>query len=129
MRGGRLPDPGLAALCATCREPREAHGGPKHYGACPGRSGLHADRFRLQEVDKPAEITVRQITHVMPVSRELLEDRLPPWDEIERQMEANAAAFAALPAEEQARILAEREAKYEAERCTVCGCHPDEHGG
>lgn len=44
-------------------------------------------------------------------------------------VEANAAAFAALPPEEQARIKAEREAAYEAERCAVCGCHPDEHGG
>jgi hypothetical protein len=52
-RGGRLPDPGLAAVCDRCGEPREAHGGPKHYGACPGRSGLRAARFRLEATDKP----------------------------------------------------------------------------
>ena len=110
MRGGRLPDPGLAALCATCREPREAHGGPKHYGACPGRSGLHADRFRIAEEDRPEpEITVRKLVGWRPITQEVLDAALPP--------------------EEQARITAERKAKYEAERCTVCGCHPDEHGG
>lgn len=53
MNGGRLPDPGLAALCARCTEPREAHGGPEHYGACPDQSGLRAARFRLMEADKP----------------------------------------------------------------------------
>lgn len=65
------------------------------------------------------------------MSQELYDEVLsmPSWDEMQRQIEANAAAFAALPPEEQARIKAEREAAYEAERCTVCGCHPDEHGG
>lgn len=53
MSGGRLPDPGLGAVCARCGDPRQAHGGPKHYGACPDQSGLRAARFRLQEVDKP----------------------------------------------------------------------------
>lgn len=53
MRGGRLPDPGLAAVCAHCGEPREAHGGPKRLGACPGQSGLYAKRFSLREEDKP----------------------------------------------------------------------------
>lgn len=77
-------------------------------------------------MDQP-EITVRRMVHVMPVPAELLEDALPPWDEMQRQMEANARAFAALPLEEQARIKAEREAAYEAERCKACGCHPDEH--
>lgn len=53
MPPGRLPDPGLGAICARCNEPREAHGGPKHYGACPDQSGLRAARFRLQEADRP----------------------------------------------------------------------------
>lgn len=80
-----------------------------------------------KEID--VQLNVRQVVHYMPVSREeVLDDRLPPWDEMQRQMEANARAFAALPPEEQARIKAEREAAYEAERCTACGCHPDEHG-
>lgn len=70
---------------------------------------------------------VRVLTAHMPVSQEMLDDRLPPWDEMERQMAENARKFAALPPEEQARIKAERKAAYEADRCTACGCHPDEH--
>lgn len=75
--GGRLPDPGLGAICARCTEPREAHGGPKHYGACPDQSGLRAARFRLQEVDKPPPpdpprerlpLTVRRAVYWTPVS-------------------------------------------------------------
>ena len=73
------------------------------------------------------EITVRQMQVYMPISQEMLEDALPPWDEIERHMEEKARAFAALPREEQERIKAERKAAYEAERCEACGCHPDEH--
>lgn len=80
-----------------------------------------------EEID--VQLNVRVASGWMTVARELLDDRLPPWDEMQRQMEANARAFAALPPEEQARITAEREAAYEAERCTACGCHPDEHGG
>lgn len=57
MRGGRLPDPGLAAVCDRCDEPREAHGGPKHLGACPDQHGLHAARFRLREDDKARDVT------------------------------------------------------------------------
>ena len=77
MNGGRLPDPGLAAICARCNEPREAHGGPKHYGACPDQSGLRAARFRLQEADRPPApdpsperlpLTVRRLVYWAPVS-------------------------------------------------------------
>lgn len=50
--GGRWPDPGLAAICNRCGEPREAHGGPKHMGACPGQSGLQGRRFTLRDEDK-----------------------------------------------------------------------------
>lgn len=78
-----------------------------------------------EEID--VQLNVRVASGWMTVSQELLDDRLPPWDEMQRQMEANARAFAALPPEERARIKAEREAAYEAERCTECGCHPDEH--
>lgn len=49
---GRLEDPGLAAVCARCGEPREAHGGAKHLGACPGQHGLYAKRFQLQQRDR-----------------------------------------------------------------------------
>ncbi|HEV8653183.1 MAG TPA: hypothetical protein VG276_28255 [Actinomycetes bacterium] len=42
---GRLPDPGMAVLCASCDQPRQAHGGRRHLGACPGHEGLHAQRF------------------------------------------------------------------------------------
>ena len=41
--------------------------------------------------------------------------------------EEKGRAFRALPANEQERILAERAAAYEAQRCPHCGCHPDEH--
>lgn len=53
VRGGRLPDPGEAAVCARCGEPRPAHGGPKHLGACPGEHGVRAPRFQLRDEDKP----------------------------------------------------------------------------
>lgn len=53
--------------------------------------------------------------------------------EILERGEQEQAAFEALPAEEQARILAEREAEREAARlartCEHCGCDPEEHGG
>lgn len=48
---GRLPDPGLAAVCVR-GEPREAHGGERHLGACPGERGLYARRFRLRGEDR-----------------------------------------------------------------------------
>jgi hypothetical protein len=48
---GRLPDPGLAAVC-ECGEPREAHGGYRRLGACPGEAGLYARRFRLRDEDR-----------------------------------------------------------------------------
>lgn len=71
-------------------------------------------------------LNVHMVTAWMPVSREMVESALPPWDEMERQMADNARAFAALPPEEQARIRAEREAAYEAQRCPTCGTHPDD---
>lgn len=67
------------------------------------------------------------VSYAIPVSREVLEDALPPFDVIMQRIEENARAFAALPLEEQERITAERKAAYEAERCEACGCHPDEH--
>ena len=73
------------------------------------------------------EITVRQMRVYMPVTQEALDDALPPWDVMMERIEENARAFAALPPEEQERIKAEKAAAYEAERCTECGCHPDEH--
>jgi hypothetical protein len=127
-RGGRLPDPGLGALCGRCEEPREAHGGEKHYGACPDQAGLYARRFSIAAEDRPEPIEVRVMTTVMPISAEVLADALPPWDVMMRQMEENARAFAALPIEEQERITAEKKAAYEVERCEACSCHPDEHG-
>lgn len=87
------------------------------------------DPRHCRQATVPSELlTVRRTVHTILVPTELLEDQLPPWDEMQRQIEANAAAFAALPPEEQARVKAEREAAYEAGRCTACGCHPDEHG-
>lgn len=74
------------------------------------------------------EITVTMASAWMPVSQEMLDDVLPPWDELMRMAEESDRAFRALPPAEQARILAEREAAYEAERCEHCGCHPNEHG-
>lgn len=55
-QGGRHPDPGLGAICARCGEPREAHGGPKKLGICPGQSGLSGRRFSLRDEDKPQRI-------------------------------------------------------------------------
>jgi hypothetical protein len=72
-------------------------------------------------------VQVRKLVSYMGVSREEWGNRLPPFDEMMRRIEENARAFAALPPEEQARIEAEREAAYEAQRCMACGCHPDEH--
>lgn len=72
-------------------------------------------------------MAVTKYNAFVPVSAELLAD-VVPWDEMQRQMEENARAFRALPPEEQARILAEKKDAYEAQRCSACGCHPDEHG-
>jgi hypothetical protein len=55
-QGGRHPDPGLAAICNRCGEPREAHGGPRKLGACPDQRGLHARRFQLRSEDKPDDL-------------------------------------------------------------------------
>lgn len=52
-RGGRLPDPGMGAICGRCGEPRLAHGGPRHLGACPGESGIEAKRFSIASDDRP----------------------------------------------------------------------------
>jgi hypothetical protein len=79
-RGGRLPDPGLAAVCGRCGEPREAHGGPKLFGACPDQSGLRAKRFSIAPEDRPTnqdqgpELIVRQARIALPVSAEMLAD-------------------------------------------------------
>lgn len=58
--GGRLPDPGMGAICARCDEPREAHGGRRHLGACPGESGIDAKRFSIRIEDRvvAAELVV-----------------------------------------------------------------------
>lgn len=55
--GGRLPDPGLGAICARCGEPREAHGGQRQLGACPNQTGLYAKRFQIRDEDKPTKST------------------------------------------------------------------------
>lgn len=80
MNGGRLPDPGLAAVCGRCGEPREAHGGPKLLGACPDQSGVQAKRFSIAPEDRPTsqdqgpELIVRQARVALPVSAEMLAD-------------------------------------------------------
>jgi hypothetical protein len=53
--GGRLPDPGMGAICGRCGEPREAHGGRQHLGACPGEIGLRAQRFSIALNDRATE--------------------------------------------------------------------------
>jgi hypothetical protein len=58
--GGRLPDPGLAAICARCGEPREAHGGLSHLGACPDERGLRARRFQLRTEDKASSARLNE---------------------------------------------------------------------
>lgn len=48
VRGGRITDPGLDAICSHCNQPRRQHGGPTNYGACPGQRGLYAKRFSMK---------------------------------------------------------------------------------
>jgi hypothetical protein len=68
----------------------------------------------------------QMVVAYVPVSRQMVDDQiLPPWDELVRMAEERDREFRALPAEEQARILAERDAEYEAQRCPTCGHHPD----
>lgn len=55
-QGGRLPDPGMDAVCARCDQPRGAHGGPKKLGICPDQSGLQGKRFALRDEDKPPRV-------------------------------------------------------------------------
>lgn len=82
------------------------------------------------------EITVRKMSYAMPApTQEMIDDAagMPSLLEMMEQWEQERAAFEALPAEEQERILAEREAEREAARlartCPHCGCDPEEHGG
>lgn len=72
---------------------------------------------------------VRKIAATVPVSREVLDDFPGTLEDWIRAARAERERFAALPPAEQARILNERAAAYEAKRCAACGCHPDEHGG
>lgn len=85
-RGGRLPDPGLAALCARCGDPREAHGGPRHYGACPDQSGLRAARFRLAEADKPPPSMVGIVRH----AKEIYDAETRRIDRLHQKIEQSA---------------------------------------
>lgn len=83
-----------------------------------------------QKTLKEGEIVVVMASGWLPMSKEVHDDILngPSFSEM---LEAAAKAdkeFKVLPLEEQARITAEREAVYEAERCSQCGCHPQEHG-
>lgn len=84
-------------------------------------------------MSEPVDIKV--MTYHIPMSREAVEDSmiLPPGVNIFEHLAEQQRQFAALPLEEQARLLAEREAERaaaKAERtCPHCGCDPDEHGG
>lgn len=79
------------------------------------------------------EIEVKKYSHFLHVAREEMDDRLPSFVDMLKGLEEEQRRFNALPAEEQARILAERAAAdtaAKAERtCPHCGCDPDEHGG
>lgn len=77
-----------------------------------------------------SEITFHMATAMVPVSEEMLAEakNMPSFLELLAMAEQRDREFRALPPEEQARIKAEREAAYDAERCTACGCHPSEHG-
>lgn len=70
---------------------------------------------------------VQKIAGHVTVSAELLEDALPSFEEMIHRAQEADRAFRALPAAERERILTERKAAYEAQRCEHCGCHPDEH--
>lgn len=70
---------------------------------------------------------VKQFAHHSLVSREVLEDHPGTIGDMIRAAQEADRRFRAMPPEEQARIIAERKAAYEAQRCSSCGCHPDEH--
>lgn len=80
-------------------------------------------------------IEIKRMSYPVPITREVVEDSsfLPPGVSLFEWMAEQERQFAALPPEEQKRILAEREerrAREKAERtCPTCGCDPDEHGG
>lgn len=119
-RGGRLPDPGLAAVCGRCGEPREAHGGPKLFGACPGESGLRAKRFSIAPEDRPhaerdePELIVRQARVVVPVSAEMLAEARATGEAVRAYLalsdEERAARYAELEASRRERLAAAEEA-------------------
>lgn len=85
--------------------------------------------------EREAEIEIKVMTGPILMTQELVEDSmiLPPGINIFDHLAEQERQFKALPLEEQARILAEREAAEaaaKAERtCPHCGCDPDEHGG
>lgn len=116
-RGGRLPDPGLGAVCGRCGEPREAHGGPKLLGACPDQSGLRARRFSIPAEDRPTnqdqgpELIVRQARAVIPVSVEMLAEA----QETRRAMDA----WMAMSPEERAAATAKRDAEQMAAKAAA----------
>lgn len=113
-RGGRLPDPGLAAVCGRCGEPREAHGGPKLLGACPDESGLRARRFSIAPEDRPTnqdqgpELIVHRASAVIPVSVEVLAEAR----ETKRAMDA----WMAMSPEERLAESVKRDAERAAKR-------------
>lgn len=80
------------------------------------------------------QIEVKAMSYHANITRELAEDSsfLPPGVSLFEWLDEQQTKFDALPAEEQARILAEdeqRRAREKAERtCPHCGCDPDEHG-
>lgn len=82
-----------------------------------------------------SKIQAKKLTYHAPITQELLDDSAmtETFAEIAERLERERVAFDALPPSEQARILAERKAKAEAEKlartCEHCGCDPDEHGG
>jgi hypothetical protein len=51
----------MGAICARCGEPREAHGGPKSLGACPGETGIKAKRFSIAIEDRVVDVPVRSV--------------------------------------------------------------------
>jgi hypothetical protein len=79
---------------------------------------------------------VEKVEAVVPLTQQVLDDAaFFNIREILHRRRSYLRRFAALPPMAQAVVrgvqetqTAERNARYEADRCSCCGCHPDEHG-
>jgi hypothetical protein len=89
----------MGAICGRCGEPREAHGGASHLGACPGESGIQAKRFSIGPEDRPRPEEPAQPNHV-PLAGvdELIAWLSAIWDARERELDEDERAAQAATA-------------------------------